>query len=76
MNQMLQKYGLSTDLDQRVGLEFIDQSKLFLSDDITETESQLESESQVTSKSFIGMDNMFSTPYFKEDSNHINSSEI
>ena len=43
MNQMLAKYGLSTGLDERVGLEFIDLKKTnFLNDD--------GSESQITSR--------------------------
>ena len=59
---MLQKYGLSTSLDERVGLEFIDQKKLIITDVMSETESRIESESQVTSQSFIGMNNMLPSP--------------
>ena len=38
MNQMLGKYGLSTGLDERVGIEFIDFKKTyFLNDDGSES---------------------------------------
>ena len=56
VNKLFQKYGLSTSLEERVGLEFIDKHKSLTIDDISESASHLETESQITSQSFIGPD--------------------
>ena len=60
VNQMLAKYGLSTSLDQKVGLEFIDFEKSNVSKDDR-------SESQITDRSLFGYEEIGS-PNFRQNS--------